>query len=451
MICLDEGILRAHLDGELTQYETISVNYHLNLCNDCLHTYEKVLARSQSVSAMFAELAPMASELRTDAFAAQCALTRFKANHGVDFAADFVNVRQVVFFPNTARELQFLLPQTDLLTRLRREFLANWQEFKRDPQAYLNHVLRGERNNPVRRCLLQKGTAAAMASYVLLVATLIIAGGLRISKPANNQQEDKLTLLGKLMAPTPPETTPKNPPEYAPKGSGGISRGDKPQIEHTGGGGGGGRNEIKPATQGVTPQFSQRQIMLPDPYPPKSNSSLVLPDTLLGDPKLSRPMPGRTGLEDGAIAPPSSGTGSNGGMGNSNGKGLGPGNGDGLGPGESYGKNGHYPGGGGRGSETGTGYDIPDATQNLRPTIFYKEKAKYTEEARENRVQGSVVLSVIFGTDGRIYGIQTIRGLPHGLTEKALEAARRIKFRPAVKNGQPIAVRMQLEFSFNLL
>jgi TonB family protein len=87
---------------------------------------------------------------------------------------------------------------------------------------------------------------------------------------------------------------------------------------------------------------------------------------------------------------------------------------------------------------------------NLRPTILYKEKGKYTEDARHNRVEGTVVLSVVFTADGRIMSISVVRGLPDGLTEKAIEAALKIRFNPAVKNGVPVSVRGNIEFAFVL-
>jgi Ca-activated chloride channel homolog len=57
-------------------------------------------------------------------------------------------------------------------------------------------------------------------------------------------------------------------------------------------------------------------------------------------------------------------------------------------------------------------------TASLRPTILYREKARYTEEARQNKIQGSVLLQVVFNINGLITGIKVIRGLPDGLTEK---------------------------------
>jgi TonB family protein len=89
-------------------------------------------------------------------------------------------------------------------------------------------------------------------------------------------------------------------------------------------------------------------------------------------------------------------------------------------------------------------------TAELRPTILYKEKGKYTEEALRNRIEGVVVLNVVFTADGKIRSIRVVRGLPDGLTEKAIEAAHKIRFNPAVKDGLPVSVRGNLEFTFSL-
>jgi len=89
-------------------------------------------------------------------------------------------------------------------------------------------------------------------------------------------------------------------------------------------------------------------------------------------------------------------------------------------------------------------------TASLRPTILYREKAEYTQEAKDNNVEGTVVLSVVFGADAQIGGVRVVRGLPHGLTEKAIEAAMKIRFEPAKKDGQPVSVNGNLEFSFTL-
>ncbi|MEP7341356.1 MAG: TonB family protein [Acidobacteriota bacterium] len=61
-----------------------------------------------------------------------------------------------------------------------------------------------------------------------------------------------------------------------------------------------------------------------------------------------------------------------------------------------------------------------------------------------------MVLNLVFTADGNIENIRVVRGLPHGLTEAAIEAAKAIRFESAVKNGQPSSVRGNIEYSFRL-
>jgi TonB family protein len=93
---------------------------------------------------------------------------------------------------------------------------------------------------------------------------------------------------------------------------------------------------------------------------------------------------------------------------------------------------------------------VYEMSEALKPTILNKGKAEYTLEARANKVRGTVVLNVIFGADGDIRVLRVVRGLPHGLTGQALKAAQRVRFEPAVKDGKPVDVRGDLEFSFDL-
>ncbi|MGH9937346.1 MAG: TonB family protein [Blastocatellia bacterium] len=100
--------------------------------------------------------------------------------------------------------------------------------------------------------------------------------------------------------------------------------------------------------------------------------------------------------------------------------------------------------------EDGATNSIHQMNSSRRPTILYREKAQYTQEARDNNVEGVVALSVVFGADSQIKNIVVVRGLPHGLTEKAIEAAKKIRFEPAMKDGQPVNVRSMLEYTFRL-
>jgi len=83
-------------------------------------------------------------------------------------------------------------------------------------------------------------------------------------------------------------------------------------------------------------------------------------------------------------------------------------------------------------------------------TLIAKPEAEYTESARENKVEGSVILSLVLRSNGEVSDIAVLKGLPHGLNEKAMEAARNIKFEPAIKDGRPVSVYLRVEYVFTL-
>jgi TonB family protein len=82
--------------------------------------------------------------------------------------------------------------------------------------------------------------------------------------------------------------------------------------------------------------------------------------------------------------------------------------------------------------------------------LGFKPEPRYTEEARQDQVTGTVILKAVFAPNGTITNISVVRGLPRGLTERAIAAARMMKFIPAMKDGRYVPVWMQLEYSFNL-
>jgi TonB family protein len=79
-----------------------------------------------------------------------------------------------------------------------------------------------------------------------------------------------------------------------------------------------------------------------------------------------------------------------------------------------------------------------------------KPEPQYTELARRNQIIGTVILRAVFTRSGEVSSIRAIQSLPFGLTEKAIAAARQIKFHPATHNGHPVNVHMRLEYNFNL-
>ncbi len=82
--------------------------------------------------------------------------------------------------------------------------------------------------------------------------------------------------------------------------------------------------------------------------------------------------------------------------------------------------------------------------------LIMKIEPQYTEEARQKAITGTVILKVIFSANGSVVNIVTASGLPSGLTERAIDAARKIKFIPAMKDGKYVSMWMQLEYNFNL-
>lgn len=79
-----------------------------------------------------------------------------------------------------------------------------------------------------------------------------------------------------------------------------------------------------------------------------------------------------------------------------------------------------------------------------------KPRASYTDSARSNQTQGTIKLAVEFGADGEIKAIVPFQTLPGGLTANTIDAVRKIKFEPAVKNGKPVTSIEILEYSFSI-
>lgn len=82
--------------------------------------------------------------------------------------------------------------------------------------------------------------------------------------------------------------------------------------------------------------------------------------------------------------------------------------------------------------------------------ILSKPMALYTEEARNNNIQGSVVLRVTFLSNGKIGKVSAVTSLPYGLAEKAVEAAQKIKFEPMLIDGKAGAVTKSVQYNFTI-
>jgi len=103
----------------------------------------------------------------------------------------------------------------------------------------------------------------------------------------------------------------------------------------------------------------------------------------------------------------------------------------------------------GPGVGPGSGYCIGGGVTAPRP--IYAPEPEYSEEARKAKYQGTVVLWMVVGPDGRCpRDIRVARSLGMDLDEKALQAIRTWRFEPGRKGGEPVAVQVDVEVSFRL-
>ena len=70
--------------------------------------------------------------------------------------------------------------------------------------------------------------------------------------------------------------------------------------------------------------------------------------------------------------------------------------------------------------------------------ITFKPNPNYTEEAKNLKLEGEVLLEVMFGADGQLHVNRVVRGLGHGLDEAAVVAANKMRFKAALRNGVPV-------------
>ena len=200
-----------------------------------------------------------------------------------------------------------------------------------------------------------------------------------------------------------------------------------------GGGGSGERNAI-PASKGTPPKFSDHQIAPPAIV--VRNPALPVQSSLLGPPDIRLPESNRLGdFMSSNTVMPSNGTGSGGGMGSNDGTGLGNGYGSGVGP----------------GSDRGFGGNTYSAVGGvIAPRVIFKLDPEYSDEARKAKFQGNVILTFVVDAEGRARNIRVARSLGMGLDEKAIEAVRKWKFEPGMKDGIPVAVMVSVEVNFRL-
>jgi protein TonB len=198
-----------------------------------------------------------------------------------------------------------------------------------------------------------------------------------------------------------------------------------------GGGGGANNHTLAPPNRGKLPKFTWTQFAAPQVHPINQNPKLAMDPSLLGPPDLKVPSPNLMSFGD-PFAKAYSDS-----LGNGNGTGIGSGTGGGLGPGEGGGTG----GGAFRAGVNGVGI----------PVCIYCPNPQYSDEARKAKYQGTVTLLVTVTIDGRAINASVVKGPGLGLEEKALEAVKTWRLKPAVgPGGKPVPVIVPIEVTFRL-
>jgi TonB family protein len=358
------------------------------------------------------------------------------------------------------------------LSRVSKESQLTWPELKRDPAAFGKRMAAGYGevgrkffNQPyVKPAILAPFCVMLLIAGAYGVVTLASCEfrarlGMPCKQTVAQSDEEQLELVQMLETEIPPEQEkPDDGTAGMAKGKGG---GSKPKQEKPQGGGGGGRQEQVPASFGKLPPAQLApQILPPNPHPPAiTKPNLPVTPTIDADPVLfptdNRPIPYGDPKSTSTIT--SSGPGTGGGIGTGQGGGVGSGQDGGVGPGRGGNTGGgdRREGGGGAGGGGGGGGEDYNRTFQPREVtrkavITFKPEPNFTEEARKNNVTGLVKLRLVLASSGAVSNISVVKGLPDGLTEKAIAAARQIRFNPAQKDGRAVSQYITIEYNFNI-
>lgn len=98
---------------------------------------------------------------------------------------------------------------------------------------------------------------------------------------------------------------------------------------------------------------------------------------------------------------------------------------------------------------TPSGADTSTETSK-KAVVKRKAETPYTDQARKNEISGVVLVRAILAADGTVKHPLVILPLPYGLSEKAIETARKTKFEPATKDGRAVSQHVTMNFKFNL-
>jgi periplasmic protein TonB len=208
-----------------------------------------------------------------------------------------------------------------------------------------------------------------------------------------------------------------------------------PVAKVQGGGGGGGAHQIIEPTRGHLPTVVAKAPVAPPQIIKIDQPKLSAPPSEVVKMPDNPALPNLGVSQSPQIALASQGKGSGSGFG----QGLGGGIGAGHGAGAGVGSGGGYGGGL---MSVGGGVSAPQLVHSVEP--------EFTETARQQNFQGAVSIKLIVDSQGNPQDVRLASHLGMGLDEKAIEAVRQYKFRPAMYQGHPVSVQIVVDVDFHL-
>lgn len=208
-------------------------------------------------------------------------------------------------------------------------------------------------------------------------------------------------------------------------------------AKQMGGGGGGGAHHVAPPVKAQLP----KPLPVPKIHMMPAQIAQITHPKLAAEPdahvnmqvNTNMPTMGMPNSPQVALASQGSGAQSGFGTGMGGGIGIGHGSGTGVGSGGGY---------GGGVMSVGGGVSAP--------VVIHQAEAEFTEEARKANFQGTVSLQLVVDQQGNPQDVRVVRHAGMGLDQKAIEAVRQYKFRPAMYQGHPVAVQLVIDVDFRL-
>jgi protein TonB len=292
--------------------------------------------------------------------------------------------------------------------RLAREIKETLRAIRQDPAIFISLISKRKSSSPETKRRRKAGITVAILVYAIVLSAIYISYAISHRRNSSAEEERLLHITHLQLPPMPVTTT-------------------RPVLKQPGG-----TSHSQLTLPAQPPEQYKPELVKSEPQPRALDQPPTKPEpqTQIAS-AASEPHPA---AEAKASAVPPIGT-----AGNGTGTGNGNGSGSGAGP-EGV-------------ASAKVNYNDVFSVSNVttRPQILGRPTPGYTEEARHAQVEGAVKLSVVLDADGAVSAISVVRGLGHGLDERAIEAARQLRFVPAQKDGHRVSVRVILEFKFTLL